>query len=211
MSKVGSSLGFIKLHNPPPIDPLVVKKIEEVDEILGDLEHVKIEFGNKLNPELNKHVAGIIAPMEQHLRKLQKKLSEQKLTENSEGWMLKAKVWTQLKDQPLHEAVVMSNIVTHIIGEVHSSIKQDFQVIQTYLTHRMEELHMSAEDKQDLHQKLQQPLADLSEEVRNLALAPAKATLDTLKDWRTKIDSMREKHQEEAFDLIDRHLPKKAR
>lgn len=209
MESVGASLGLIKLHEAPALDPNVIKKTKEIDEILFDLARVKKEFIYKLDPQLRKHVEAIINPMERQLKKLKTKLEEKGIDDAGEGWVLKAKAWTQLRGKPLHRAAIMARLISHIKDEVESSIKQDFHVIQVYLRHRMDSMKLSLEQRISVEEKLQKPLRKMRDEVTNLAILPAEATLEFLTTWRANIDSRRQKHQEDALELIDRHLPKK--
>ena len=207
MDRVGASLGIIKLHKAP-LDPALIQKCKEIDEILEDLAGVKEEFTRHHDQELLAHVTGIINPMERHLRKIKKKLEEKGPLEAGEGWVVKAKVWTQLKGKPLHRAAIMSHLILHVRDEVETSIQQDFQVIKVYLYHRMDAMKLSHEERKAIEEKLEEPLEILGNEVRNLTTFPAEATLKALTDWRAEIDRKRQKHHEDALELINRHLPK---
>lgn len=209
MDRVGASLGIIKLHKAPILDPHQIEKSKEIDEILTDLEGIKEEFAHHKDRELQAHVLGIIRPMERHLKKVKKTLMDQGTLETGDGWVLKAKAWTQLKGKPLHRAAIMEHVIFHMKEEVESSIKQDFRVIQVYLHHQMDAMKLSLEERKKIQKRLEGPLELLGNEIRNLMLVPAQATLKALTSWRAEIDQKREKHQEAALELIDRHLPRK--
>lgn len=210
MDRVGVSLGIIKLHKAPLIDPAQVEKAREIDEILSDLRGIKEEFANHKDRELQAHVLAIINPMERHLNKVKNALADQGANLGAgEGWVLKAKAWTQLKGKPLHRATIIEHVIFHMREEVESSIKQDFRVIQVYLHHQMDAMRLTVEERKKLQDKLEEPLELLGNEIRNLMTIPAQVSLKALTSWKAEIDQKREKHQEAALELIDRHLPKK--
>lgn len=208
MAKVGSNLGLFKVHNSPPIDPSIVAKKDEVDQILKDLDKIRKKFGKKLNPELQEHFLSVISPMERQLKKIIGKLESGKI-EESEGWLTKAKIWTELKNQPFQESTVLDHLITHVISDVHTSIRKDFEVIRIYLYDRMDTMKLTTEERENVEAKLKKPLAELGDEVRNLALIPARATLNALKDWRSEVDTKRQEHHEAALELIDRVLKRR--
>lgn len=207
MARAAKSLGFVVVSESKSLDPSIMEKSKEIDEIIADL-HGMIEEMEMLDASLQSHLISYIRPLERQLRKVKATLEEKADEPVMNSWISKAKAWTQLRGKPLDPIAITTCLIRDIRREVESSIQQDFNIIRVYLHNRMNDLGIKDSEKKEIEDLLKKPLTSLSDEIRTLVLMPGIVTLQALSEWRTQVDTKRQKHQEAALNIIDEYLKK---
>jgi hypothetical protein len=198
----------------PNVDSKLTGRIHELqataDQILDELLAIKRNLKEEVEPALFDLVEAIIDPLikeihriRQIMEKEEKPTRQVKTFKRFTTWIDKARMWIDLCMKHKENGVICQAIVEYTCNEFHSIIDRDLQVIQDYLIHSLDNLHIDDSRKNECQMILENVLTPDIMGLQQLKQKSDNLSLDVLNDWRLTANRSREKHFSNALHAID--------
>lgn len=203
---------FIRsFENSKNIDLVLMEDVQNnAIEILFRLNDIKEDLRLNMDGKLFTYVEDVVDPLALKIKLISKRLStEKQQIEDFDYWM-KNMVTPQLDflaSKTDDREAIESAVVTFAVEHSSQKIETDLKVIREDHIHKIDNLAVPLDERKNLEMRMEQALAGLTQQWRELKKPPSDLTIEKLSAWKVEVDAKRTKYYHRAMDTIDRIIP----
>lgn len=208
-------LSFQAFQIKPSDEKLLIGRIQDLyktaDLVLHELQEKMKALRGMFDAEVGDLIDKVSEPLYRDIERIKHALHHQSSAVQQAQtfkkylqWIEKSRYWIRLASGNHSKEVIIDTLMMQMVIEFLECIDRDLQIIQDYQKHRLENLSISSELKQELLEKLEKILYPYLQNLKRLKAAPKIFQLSDISPWKIKIDKRREKYFDGALHIIDK-------